>query len=85
MAYYSLSDKYILKMPIERFWLLSQQIDRFNAIDDSRRMNVAAAVQASDSFREMNQDLTEKIGVIVVRDYAKDADSIKDLKRSLLK
>lgn len=83
MSHYSLTDRYVINMPIKRFWLLSSCIDRMNAADDIRGIRVAAAVLSKESYEEVSSHLTETIGEISKKEFYLDVDAINDLKKLL--
>lgn len=73
-----------MDMPIRRFWLFSDSIDRMNSAADMRAINVAAAVLGKEAYSETMEKLSESLGTIVVTDYEKDSDGIDNLKQMML-
>lgn len=54
-------------MPLERFWLLSRNIDRIKAEDDIRQLQVARVAQATgDSYSAFEKSLQQRLGQPVV-------------------
>lgn len=51
-------------MPIKRFWMFSEAIDRMNSAKDIRAINVAAAVLGEDSYVDTMEKLTESLGEV---------------------
>ncbi|PHM52397.1 hypothetical protein [Xenorhabdus hominickii] len=50
-------------MPLERFWLLSRNIDRIKSEDDIRRLQIARISQATgDSYVAFEKSLQQRIG-----------------------
>ena len=88
MAHYGLTDDHLLAMPIKRFWLLSDTIDRLNADKDVRAMQVAVSALSGDSYRAGAERLEKVIGVVIDRDititFEKDTKGIQELKSMLM-
>lgn len=88
-AYYALSDEQVLKMPIKRFWLFHQNIDRIKAGDDIRAIAVSASVLSAEQYTKTIEGLLELVGVIIARDQevggTRDVAAIEELKRILKK
>nr|WP_181374652.1 hypothetical protein [Pectobacterium carotovorum]AKG47476.1 hypothetical protein pA_00036 [Pectobacterium carotovorum] len=54
-------------MPLERFWLLSRNIDRIKAEDDIRQLQIARVAQATgDSYSAFEKSLQQRLGQPVV-------------------
>ncbi|MDE9494524.1 hypothetical protein KKJ09_13240 [Xenorhabdus bovienii] len=54
-------------MPLERFWLLSRNIDRIKSEDDIRRLQTARVAQATaESYAAFEKSLQQRLGQPVV-------------------
>ncbi|KMJ44954.1 hypothetical protein AB204_11455 [Xenorhabdus khoisanae] len=54
-------------MPLERFWLLSRNIDRIKSEDDIRRLQTARGAQATaDSYTAFEKSLQQRLGQPVI-------------------
>lgn len=54
-------------MPLERFWLLSRNIDRIKAEDDIRRLQIARVGQATaESYGAFEKSLQQRLGQPIV-------------------
>lgn len=81
MAHYGLSDAQVLDMPIRRFWLFSDSIDRMNAADDLRAIRVAAAAFSQEAYKSTTEKLLKTLGeVVVTNGQTRDREGIKELK-----
>ena len=74
----------VLELPEGRFWALYQQIDRLQAEEDMRRLNVSRASQAEqDAFSEYARDLSRRIRGTEIetapRSMERDPDASKRL------
>lgn len=78
-----MSDAQIMNMPIERFWLFSESVDRINASDDMRQLAIHTSITNKDALQEKADEFTETIGTVVVKDYMRDAEGINKLKMLL--
>ncbi|MEQ4694020.1 MULTISPECIES: hypothetical protein [Providencia] len=57
----------VLAMPLERFWLLSRNIDRIKTEDDIRRLQVArVAGSTAESYEAFEKSLQQRLGEPVV-------------------
>lgn len=56
-------------MPLKRFWLMSNNINRLMAEKDMRSLSVAGSAQSSEGFAEYRKQLIVEIGT-VLRDDA---------------
>ncbi|MGZ8172580.1 MAG: hypothetical protein ACXWT0_01630 [Methylobacter sp.] len=83
MAHYALSDVQVLTMPVRRFWLLSESIDRMKASDDIRAIRVAAAVLGQDAYKQTLEALSTAVGNVAVRAIERDEDGVARFKKSL--
>lgn len=79
-----MSDRQTLKMPIKRFWLFNESIDRLQAGKDIRAMGLHASLNNKDSAIELIDSLNEQVGTVVLKDYERDADSINSFRQQLL-
>ncbi|MGZ8497417.1 MAG: hypothetical protein ACXWXL_03340 [Candidatus Binatia bacterium] len=77
-------------MPLRRFWLLSEMIDRLKSADDIRAIRVAASVLSSDAYSKTINLLQDAVGEIVIKTedakvYEKrDQRSIQELKAAMM-
>jgi hypothetical protein len=79
-----MSDEKILAMPIERFWLYSESIDRMKSADDIRAIKVAAAVLSSEAHSSTMDSLNESVGMVAHREFEKDTQGIEKLKQLMI-
>ena len=70
MAFYGLSDRDVLTMPVTRFWLLNRSIDRVTAERSISTAVISAQVQSSEGFQELITGLQKQLGQIVDMDEA---------------
>jgi len=75
-----MSDKHIMEMPVDRFWLFSGCVDRMNASEDMRRVAAQTAINSQESQDKALDSYSDVIGTIVIKDYERDAESINRLK-----
>lgn len=66
MAFYGMSDRQILDLPVTRFWLMSRSIDRISAERDMRMAMVVGAVQSVEGTEELFKRLQDEMGKVVV-------------------
>ena len=66
MKFYGLADDHVLAMPLKRFWLLHRSVDRLTAEDDLRAMQIGAAVQSGDGYKQAVAALQKQMGKIIV-------------------
>ncbi|WKZ86345.1 hypothetical protein N5B55_05165 [Ralstonia pickettii] len=52
-------------MPIRRFWLMSNNINRLMAERDMRALSVAGSAQSGEGFTEYRQQLILEIGTVL--------------------
>jgi hypothetical protein len=76
-------------MPIKRFWLFSDTIDRLEAKEDMRAIRVAASVLDNESYTKSMQALESVVGTIVDMDappieFKRDEKGIQEMKAMLL-
>lgn len=64
-----MGDLQIMDMPIKRFWMFSESIDRMNSASDIRAVRVAAAVLGQETFKDTLQKLTEAVGEVAVNEF----------------
>jgi hypothetical protein len=88
VAHYGIDDDQVLKMPIKRFWLFSDTVDRLEASADARAIKVAASVLSNESYTKSMEALEKVIGTIVDMDsppivFERDAKGIQELKDML--
>ena len=65
-------------MPINAFWLLSSQITRLRAETDLRSLNIGAAVQSADGFKQLQEALTEEVGFVMTQQPRAIAHAVRD-------
>jgi hypothetical protein len=70
----------VMIMPIQRFWLFSESIDRIQSSLDLRAIRVGVATTAYESLSTTVEALTESVGTVVHQDYDRDNEGIKKLK-----
>jgi hypothetical protein len=78
-----MSDVAILAMPIKRFWLFSDCIERMKASDGVHGIQVAAAVLSQDIYESTLNKLSETVGTIVISESERDENAIANMKRKL--
>lgn len=78
MAFYALTDRQILEMPVGRFWMLERNIGRIQAENDLRSVNVVSAPHVK-SPQEIQSRLTEELGTVIVLNHKRDDDANKRL------
>lgn len=79
-----MSDRQIMEMPIKRFWLFSQSIDRMNAAADLRAMRVAGATNSKEAYVSEVGRLNEELGQIAHREYEIDREGVQKLKQLMI-
>lgn len=79
-AFYGISDQHVLKMPIKRFWLLSENIDRIEAQRDMRALTVANVAQGEEAARDHRKHLQETVGTLVIGGAERDQEGFEELK-----
>ncbi|PLC44565.1 hypothetical protein C0Q88_07755 [Ralstonia pickettii] len=52
-------------MPLKRFWLMSNNINRLMAERDMRSLSVAGSAQSGEGFAEYRQQLILEIGTVL--------------------
>ncbi len=69
-----------MRMPIKRFWLFSESIDRLNSAQDIRAIRVAASVLDKESYTDTMTKLTDSVGEIAAHeiDPAANFDAHRD-------
>ena len=63
-AHYGIRDTHLLEMPVKRFWLFSECIDRMHSAEDIRAIRVAASVQDQASYDDSMSKLRESVGEV---------------------
>lgn len=81
MAYYGIPFNEMMAMPLKRFWLMSECIDRIQSSFDLRLMRVGSAVQSQEGFTESVESLKESVGTVILKDYEMDLEGLSRLKR----
>lgn len=71
-------------MPIKRFWLFSECIDRLQASDDLRAIRVVSATSSKEASDSTIPKLVESVGTVVIKDYARDPRATERL-RAMMK
>lgn len=51
-------------MPLRHFWFLNKQIDRLNAEDDMRQLNLIVATNSSEGIQQIQELLNKQIGTV---------------------
>ena len=65
-------------MPIKRFWLYSESIDRMNSAQDIRAVRVAASVLDNESYKDTMERLKDSVGEVSVYE---ESHEIKNVER----
>lgn len=65
-------------MPLKRFWLFSDSIDRIRAEADLRELQNRAAVGSSEGIKARYDTLREEVGVVIEVDRIAIAKMDKD-------
>lgn len=73
-----------MKMPLKRFWMFSESIDRMNSEQDIRAIRVASSVLGDEAYAETMEKLNESVGIVAVRIFEKDQGSIDRLKSLMM-
>lgn len=79
-----MTDEHVMNMPIKRFWLMSDSIDRIQAERDLRHISVITSANSADSIKEKINSLKSRIGKVVISDFGRDERGMQDLKRRLM-
>jgi len=81
MAFYGLTDEHLLRMPINRFWLLESNIQKLQAERDIRQMRLLLGAQSTQT-RELAEQLSSELGTVVIETNPdRDVEGIKRLKQ----
>lgn len=72
-------------MPIKRFWLFSECIDRLQASDDLRAIRVTSVTNSKDAADSIIPKLIDAVGTVIIKDYARDPRAIERLKAMMKK
>ena len=73
VKFYGIDLNKVLQLPIKRFWLLHQNVDRIQAEQDLRLVKVFAYAQSEDGFKALVEDLQKQMGKVVEIDEARSA------------
>jgi hypothetical protein len=73
----------VRKLPMKTFWMMSKNIDRFNAEEDLRRITVAVYSQSGDELVKFVQDLRKQVGEVIVLDQVAQMLNAKPDKEGL--
>lgn len=79
MAFYGMTDVQLFDMPIKRFWLLNQSIERIEAQRAIRNLTVAAAAQGSAT--EVRDAFLAEMGAVVIGAAKMDKEGLNSLKQ----
>ena len=79
-----MTDEQVLSMPIRRFWLFNESVDRLQASQDMRNLNVILGAKTPEGAKEVSDKLSEAIGTVVIKDHLRDKKALKNLSRKLL-
>jgi len=80
MRAYRMSWHEVLATDFKLFWLLNKQINRLLAEEDKRAMMVMAAAQGGELAVDVQKQLSEELGQVVVEKASLDLDAWENLK-----
>ena len=80
MRAYRMSWHEVLATDFKLFWLLNKQINRLLAEEDKRAMMVMAAAQGGELAVDVQKQLSEELGQVVVERASLDLDAWENLK-----
>ena len=76
-----MSDAQVMEMPVSRFWLMRNNIDRVSAQEDMRAARRAVLANANKEYvNDYFKSLTKEIGTVVEREEVPDLEGIQRLK-----
>lgn len=78
-----MSDTQVMEMPIKRFWLFSECIDRMNSSDDLRFLANQSSLNSKEGMDGRLSELNENVGTLVIRDFKRDVEGVSRLKMML--
>lgn len=60
--FYGIGYREVMDLPVTAFWLMNQNINRLRAEQDLRAIQVAAATQSNEAYRETIEILNKECG-----------------------
>lgn len=72
-TYPGYDDEKLLRMRLDRFWLLHRNVDRLAAEEDIRHLRVQASVGTGEGVKSTFTDLSAQMGKIAVYDEGRAA------------
>lgn len=86
LAFYGVSYRELMSVPIKTFWLMNDSIDRISAKEDMRSLTVASSCQSFEGATSHRERLTLEVGTMVklevdpIRDAVRDETGFAELK-----
>ena len=81
VRFYGMSDAQVMEMPVSRFWLMRNNIDRVSAQEDMRAARRAVLANANKEYvNDYFKSLAKEIGTVVEREEVPDLEGIQRLK-----
>lgn len=85
MRNYSMTWQQVMDLDFKLFWLLNRQIGRLQAEEDKRHLNIAMSAQSGEAAKEIQRNLGEELGQIVIHKAVFDNEGWDKLKSSTMK
>lgn len=83
MAFYGLTRKEALDLPVKTFWFMSRQIDRIKAeaLRDDHQTLIAA--QSADSARKFEERISRQLGCVSVEKPVYERGKMQELAKKI--